>query len=126
MAHHNDLGKLGEDAAVRFLEGAGHVILERNFRCGRAEVDIISSFKNFTVFTEVKLRSSDDFGQPEEFVNSRKKSLIKKAADEYMHLHKLDTQIRFDIISIIMKSGSPVIFHIGDAYFSDEADSRYN
>ena len=65
MGRHNELGKEGEEKAVAFLQEKGYVILEKNYRSGRAEVDIIAGFKDIIVFVEVKTRSSYVFGYPE-------------------------------------------------------------
>ena len=72
MGRHNELGKEGEEKAVAFLQEKGYVILEKNYRSGRAEVDIIAGFKDIIVFVEVKTRSSYVFGYPEESVTSTK------------------------------------------------------
>ncbi|MBP6731666.1 MAG: YraN family protein [Chitinophagales bacterium] len=120
MAKHNELGTKGEDAAVEFLQTAGHHILVRNYRYGKAEVDIISTYEKFVVFTEVKTRSTNAFGHPEEFVDKKKRRLIKSAAEEYLYQQKLDTDIRFDIISVSNENGILKIYHIEDAFFHEE------
>ena len=125
MASHNELGTLGEDAAVEFLKKNGHEILMRNYRFKKAEVDIISKHRKQIVFTEVKTRSNNAFGYPEEFVDKKKRLLMKSAADEFMHEQKLDAEIRFDIISISDVKGELKIYHIADAFFHEE-DQHYN
>ena len=125
MAKHNDLGKSGEDTAVEFLQNNGHKVLVRNYRFGKAEVDIVSKHGKFIVFTEVKTRSSFAFGNPEEFVDKKKRLLMKRAADEFMHQQKLDAEIRFDIISVSSEKGELKIYHIQDAFFNEE-DEKYN
>lgn len=120
MAFHNDIGTKGEDAAASFLEQNGHTILVRNYRHAKAEVDIISKDKNAIVFTEVKTRASESFGYPEESVNKKKRSLLKQAAEEYMYQHKLDADIRFDIISIIHTGTDFKVQHFKDAFFHEE------
>lgn len=125
MASHNELGKQGEDAAVEFLLNNGHEILVRNYRFKKAEVDIISKHGKHIVFTEVKTRSNDAFGHPEEFVDKKKRLLMKNAADEFMHQQKLDAEIRFDIISVSNEKRELKIYHIQDAFFHEE-DEQYN
>lgn len=118
MAAHNELGKKGEDAAVEFLQKKGHEILTRNFRYSRAEIDIISKQKGVTIFSEVKTRSSNQFGFPEEFVSDKQIRLIKRAAEEFLYTNKLETEVRFDILSItINHKGEIKIKHIEDAFF---------
>lgn len=125
MAKHNDLGKQGEDAAVEFLQNNGHEILIRNYRFKKAEVDIVSKHGKHIVFTEVKTRSTDAFGHPEEFVDKKKRLLMKNSADEFMYQQKLDAEIRFDIISVSKEKDELKIYHIPDAFFHEE-DEQYN
>lgn len=120
MAEHNDTGKKGEDAAAEFLQANGHTIVARNYRFGRAEVDIISTDGNLLVFTEVKTRGTEQFGYPEEFVDKGKQRRMKKAAAEYTYQNKSDAGIRFDIISITNIKGGFKIHHIKDAFFHAE------
>jgi putative endonuclease len=125
MAKHNLLGKEGEDAATNFLLKKGHEILVRNYRFKKAEVDIISKKNNTVVFTEVKLRSAKTFGLPEEFVRRKKKLLMKQAAEEFINQLGQETEIRFDIISILKNKNNFEIVHIEDAFF-DEDEGKYN
>ncbi len=123
MAEHNELGAQGEHAAVNFLQNNGHTVLARNFKHGKAEIDIISSEDQLTIFTEVKTRSTDYFGYPEEAVDKKKRKKIRRAAEEYMYQNRLDTGMRFDIVSITNVNGKLKIYHIKDAFFNEEEDS---
>jgi len=118
MAKHNELGKRGEQIARKHLEDKGHSILETNYRFGRAEIDLISSHDNQLIFTEVKTRSSDFFGPPELAVTDRKETLIVNAAQAYLYDNDYEDEIRFDVISIIIKNEHHIeIKHIEDAFF---------
>lgn len=117
MARHNELGKLGEDAAVAFLQQAGHEIIARNYRYERAEIDIVSTHQNILIFTEVKLRSTNQFGYPEEFVSTHKAKLLVKAAEEFIHQHNWKGNLRFDVIAITVIQDKMNIYHIADAFF---------
>ena len=125
MAKHNELGKQGEAAAVEFLKKLGHEIVAQNYRYGRAEVDIISKEGNTIVYTEVKTRSTEHFGFPEEFVDRKKIKLVKEAAEEFMYQNQFDSEIRFDIISVTVVKGELKIHHIKDAFFYEEDNSSY-
>src|SRR3954468_8960586 len=125
MASHNDFGKKGEDAALDFLKKLGHEILVQNYRYSRAEVDIISRHQGIVIFTEVKTRSSEKFGYPEEFVGKPKMKLMKEAAEEYLYRNNLETEVRFDIISVTPVKGELKVHHIEDAFFYDGKDSDY-
>ncbi len=125
MAAHNDLGKQGEDKAVALLVSKGHQLLERNYRFGRDEVDIITKQGKNIVFVEVKTRSGVSFGHPEEFVDKKKRKAMKKVADEYMFRNKLEEAIRFDIVAILTEKNKMELLHIEDAFFHEDTDA-YN
>lgn len=118
MSEKRKTGQRAEDLAVAYLESQGHMILERNWRFRRAEIDIISKDNDILVITEVKSRSYTAFGQPEESISNHKENLIADAAGRYMELIQHDWEIRFDIISIVFhKSGGDEIKHYKDAFF---------
>ena len=100
MAEHNELGKLGEEMAVEFLEKNGYKILETNWTFQKAEIDIIAQKESTLAIVEVKTRSSIDFGLPQDFVKPKKIQLLVKAVDAYVNGNNLDIEVRFDIIAI--------------------------
>ena len=117
MSAHNDFGKYGEAIALSFLKKKGYGILHTNWRYSRAEVDIIAKKNDVIVFIEVKSRSSQDFGAPEESVSFQKQSLLTKAANAYLEEYNLDLEVRFDIITVLKQSDNYTINHIEDAFF---------
>jgi putative endonuclease len=110
-----NLGARGEKIACDFLIAKGYQILETNWRSKRNEIDIIAEINNILVFIEVKTRTGDVYGNPEEAVNEVKKDHIYQAAEDYMFIHNVKKEIRFDIISIILVNQTEKIFHIEDA-----------
>ncbi|MBN1117153.1 MAG: YraN family protein [Bacteroidales bacterium] len=116
MADHNDLGRAGEDHAVEFLKNAGYKILERNWRFEKKEIDIIARKENLIIIVEVKTRSTDYFGQPEESVTRAKQKYLIEAADVYLQELGFEAEVRFDIISIVKKKDKFEISHIEDAF----------
>src|SRR5687768_7366052 len=117
MATHNLLGQQGEAIARKFLEETAYEILDENWCFGKAEVDLIAYRDKRIIFVEVKTRTSTGFGQPEDFVNESKQSLLQKAAEEYLYLMNFKGEIRFDIISILFqKNGEYTLKHIEDAF----------
>lgn len=118
MARHNQLGREGEDAAVRMLLSKGLVLLHRNWTCGKLEIDIIARKDQTLVFAEVKTRATDQFGLPEEAVDGKKIRKMVNAADVYIRLHNWEGDVRFDIISLIPDSDYTFrIDHIEDAFY---------
>ena len=112
------LGALGERRAIIFLEQQGFEIVERNWRFGRAEIDIIAHDAGTLVFVEVKTRSSDRFGQPEGFVSANQETNLINAADQYCHERSYAGPIRFDIVAITKKRNTLNINHFKDAFWS--------
>lgn len=96
-----EFGKIGEEKAVEFLKNNGYKIIERNYRTKIGEIDIIAKHKREIVFIEVKTRSSDDFGIPEESVNERKLKRIEKIAEIYLKRKKINLPYRFEVLSIL-------------------------
>lgn len=105
MAEHNDLGKWGEDEATLYYEDKGYEILERDWKVGKRDIDLIAltEDKDTLVFVEVKTRQNNDLQEPEEAVDVKKMRNLAIAADAYVKLHGLDMDVRFDIISVIGK-----------------------
>lgn len=118
MAPHLTTGQTGEDLAAQFLEQQGFKIICRNWRYGRAEVDIIAMDGAVLVLAEVKTRSSDHFGRPEEFVSAKKQRLLAEAASRYMELNGHDWEIRFDVVSVLLRPEAEIT-HFRDAFFPD-------
>lgn len=117
MAEHNDLGKIGEEVAVDFLEKNGYEILETNWTFQKAEVDIIALKGQVLAVVEVKTRSSIDFGLPQEFVKPKKIQLLVKAINEYVIANDLDVEVRFDIIAIHATDATFDIEHLEAAFY---------
>ena len=116
MMDPHELGKLGEDLAVNYLIDNGYQILERNWRSGHKEIDIIALNDDLLVIVEVKTRKSDEFGDPDIAVGKLKQQMLIRAADAYVRYKNLDVDVRFDIISIVISDGEPEIEHIEDAF----------
>ena len=110
------LGKQGEELALEHLRKKGYTLLEKNWRFRHKEVDIIARDGADLVFVEVKTRSSDYFGSPEEAVDGRKQRFLSDAAEAYIRIRNLDTNIRFDVVSIILKPGYRSVDHIEGAF----------
>ncbi|MBU6342521.1 MAG: YraN family protein [Bacteroidetes bacterium] len=114
-----NLGKAGEDLAAAFLENKHFRIVERNYRAGRLELDLIAwSPEGILVFVEVKTRSSNNFGGPIDAVTDAKQHKMAKAAAHYMHRIDYEWIIRFDILAVHLLPGkTPEITHVEDAFF---------
>jgi len=117
MAEHNEIGKAGEELAVKFLQANGYQILERNWFFQKAEIDIIALKEKILAAVEVKTRTSTAFGLPQDFVNPKKIRLLVKAVNEYVVVNNLDVEVRFDIIGINKQSDVFVTEHFENAFY---------
>lgn len=116
MALHNILGRQGEDMAVAFLKEKGWQILDRNWKLGDLEMDIVAKQADELVFVEVKTRASLYWGNPEDAVDELRKRRMTAAANAYIKYHRLDNPFRFDIIAIVLNPDEQKIDHIEDAF----------
>lgn len=126
MASHNDLGKEGEELAVRWLEEKGYTILERNWRFSNFEIDIVASRArpadpfnrgDFLHFIEVKARRYSKWGRPEDSVTKKKFKSLQRAADQYLFQHPGHQWIQYDILAITLNpDGEPDYFLIEDVF----------
>lgn len=109
------LGKAAEDAAARFLEQAGLIIIERNFRCKGGELDIIAREGDILAFIEIRMRSHPDFGSGLDSVDFTKQRKLIQAARYFLQVRKYHDQLpcRFDIVSV--RSSSDIAW-IRDAF----------
>ncbi|MFB9055164.1 YraN family protein [Mariniflexile ostreae] len=117
MAEHNELGKKGEQLAIDFLLEKGYIIIERNYRFHKAEVDIIAQKENTLAIIEVKTRSTIDFGNPQDFLKPKQIQRLVIAIDDYVIENDLDVDVRFDIIAIVRTGNSFEIEHLENAFY---------
>ncbi len=101
--------------AVDYLKDLGYSILERNFRSGRAEIDVIAMKDNKLIFVEVKTRTGEGFGFPEEAVDDKKQEMLEQCAEDYMLEKDWKGNIRFDVIAVSLNRKEPIL-HIEDAF----------
>lgn len=108
-----ELGRWGEERAVDYLESKGYRILERDWRSGHRDIDIVARNVDSVVFVEVKTRHTNDYGEPYEAVNYQKRRNLLSAINHYIKYKHLDLHARFDIISIVAQDmEKPEIEHI--------------
>lgn len=111
MALHIELGKEGEEMAIRWLKEKGYTILHSNWRYSYYEIDIIASRPHslpkkeavsFLHFIEVKTRKAGSLGLPEDSVTKKKFQNLQRAADQYLLLHPGHPWIQFDVLAITL------------------------
>lgn len=118
--HNKQFGQLGEDIAVGMLERKGYKILARNFSFGKTELDIICEYNNEIIFVEVKTRTSDMAGYPEQAVGKHKQKNMRLAAENFLEQNQITLPARFDIIAVV-KGDKFEVEHIEDAFYPFDA-----
>ena len=108
----NEIGVFGENAAVDLLKNKGFRILERNWKMGHLEVDIIAEDKTTIAFVEVKTRTSVFGKRPEEFVDKDKRHHMVSAANVYIKTKRSTKAPRFDVIGILTDKDKSQILEI--------------
>jgi putative endonuclease len=103
MPSHLEIGKAGEKLAEAYLAEKGFTILHRNWRCGHEEIDLIATKEEMLHFVEVKYRSSDVYGHPEEAVTRKKIKTLLRAVEQFLYQHPHFCDFRMDILSITEK-----------------------
>ena len=104
MKGRGEFGRRGEDEACMYLVSQGHTILERNWRCGHLEIDVITLAGDGIHFVEVKSRTAPVQGEPQEAVTASKQRHIAAAAGKYMSMKQKylgrDLEVWFDVAAI--------------------------
>lgn len=113
-----DVGNYGENVAAGYLAGKGYAVLEKNYKRGHGEIDIIARDGEYIVFIEVKYRKNLSVGEPREAVTRAKQRAIIGAALYYIAENSLDScDFRFDVIEVFGKELLD-INHIENAFWA--------
>lgn len=112
MAESHEMGKEAEEFAVRFLISKGYRILDRNWRHGHLELDIVCTDGEELIVVEVKARRQSIFPHPEDVFTPQKERFILLATEAYIQQKMVDMQVRFDLVAIVIKNGLFEIEHI--------------
>lgn len=100
MTEKQQRGALGEQAAIDYLRRQGFMIVERNFRIGYSEVDIIAQRYDELHFVEVKTRKVGSLTKPEDAINERKVRTMRRVASAYMAMRHISLEPRFSMVAI--------------------------
>jgi putative endonuclease len=115
MKHNQKIGKWGEEAVAAYLSERGYQIIARNARTPYGEIDIVAKQADITIFVEVKTRTSNKMGLPEESVNLRKQAHMLACAEHYAAENAID-HWQIDVISVEGKVDlEPKITHFENA-----------
>lgn len=124
MAKHNELGKRGEEEACRYLTHLDYRLLDRNWRCGHLEIDLVAEDFGEVVFVEVKTRRNETFADAADAVTLDKKRRLLRAAHAYLAQKQLDQPFRFDIITVVGEQPPFHVSHLQNAYSAESVNYR--
>ncbi len=93
-------GRQGEDVAVGWLRSNGYLLHDRNWRCGRYELDIVAERLGMIHIVEVKTRRAGSMLTPEQTITPAKESALRRAAAAYLAQHRLVGEVEFDLIAV--------------------------
>ncbi|MBT8280461.1 MAG: YraN family protein [Muriicola sp.] len=116
MRVQQELGRRGEDMAVQWLKNKGYNIKEKNFRFGKAEIDIIAEKDGILAVVEVKMRRKGYLGLLADAVNLNQRKRIIRATDHYVLTNDLDVEVRFDIILLLHQNQKFTLEHLKNAF----------
>ncbi len=111
-------GRLGEDAAVAWLERHGYRITERNVTNRAGEIDVVARDGDTLCFIEIKARSSRTYGLAIEAISRKKQRRLARAAAFYLLVHPTDSPCRFDVIGLDLGSDGWSYTLIQDAFMA--------
>lgn len=115
MAKHLETGKEGEEMAAAWLLEQGFTILHRNWKHSYFELDVIAEKEDILHFIEVKTRTTDTYGHPEEAVTAKKLERLMNAGEEFLNMYPVWERIQYDILSIrLYTNKAPEYFFIED------------
>ncbi len=111
-------GDKGENYACDLLVEKNFRIIERNYRYGHGEIDIVAEDKGVLVFVEVKTRKNLEFGPPISAITRGKQRQVRKIAEAYLIEHDIvETDCRFDAVGVLLQGNErPIINHIENAF----------
>ncbi|HEU0078630.1 MAG TPA: YraN family protein, partial [Longimicrobiaceae bacterium] len=112
------LGDRGEEIAARHLRERGWTVLDRNFRLGRKEIDLVARRGETVAFVEVKTRGGRGYGHPLEAITWKKRREIGQVAQAWIDRHGREGDVyRFDAVAVLVGGGGePVVEHVEDAW----------
>lgn len=117
MHARSQLGRRGEDAACDLYRRLGFQVLERNYRAGRGEIDVVARRGDTIVFCEVKTRGSDAWGIPAEAVDRAKQARLRRLAAAWLAERRPGcVDVRFDVVSVIVRGDQIDVSHMPDAF----------
>ena len=110
-------GELGERIAERWLRRRGWRVVQRRFRSGHRDIDLVVEQDGTVAFVEVKARRGADFGGPVQAVNWRKRRELERSAKVWIERHGRDAEeYRFDVVGVLLTGADVRVCHVENAF----------
>ena len=110
-------GELGERIAERWLRRRGWRVVQRRFRNGHRDIDLVVERDGTIVFVEVKARKGAEFGGPVQAVNWRKRRELTRSAQVWIDRHGREAEsYRFDVIGVLLQGADVRVCHVENAF----------
>lgn len=110
-------GELGERIAERWLRRRGWRVVQRRFRNGRRDIDLVVERDGTIAFVEVKARKGPEFGGPVQAVNHRKRKQLERSAMVWIDRHgRADESYRFDVVGVLLDGAAVRVCHVENAF----------
>jgi putative endonuclease len=112
-----EFGLQGERVAEKWLQSRGWKVLQRRYRSGHRDIDLVAQREDLVVFVEVKARMGSDFGDPVEAVNWKKRGELVRSACTWIDRHGRPGEVyRFDIIGVLVAGDRVRVRHVENAF----------
>jgi putative endonuclease len=112
-----EFGELGERIAERWLKRRGWRVVQRRFRSGHRDIDLVVEREGTIAFVEVKARRGRQFGDPVEAVNWSKQRELARSASVWIDRHGRPTDsYRFDVVGILVEGDRVRVRHVPNAF----------
>ena len=102
------IGRCGENIARAFLKKKGYNIIEQNYRTKYTEIDLIAKKNNILIFIEVRTKTNELYGTPEDTINYKKLKKLYSNANSYVGFKKWEGEFRIDAVCIVMNEGGDI------------------
>jgi putative endonuclease len=110
-------GELGERIAERWLRRRGWRVIQRRFRSGHRDIDLVVERDGTVAFVEVKARKGPDFGGPVQAVNYRKRKQLERSAMVWIDRHGREADdYRFDVVGVLVDGAAVRVCHVENAF----------
>jgi putative endonuclease len=112
-----EFGELGERIAERWLRRRGWRVVQRRFRSGHRDIDLVVAQGDVVAFVEVKARRGAEFGDPVEAVNWNKQRQLVRSASVWIERHGRPSEsYRFDVVGVLVQGERVRVRHVANAF----------